>query len=226
MNQKLNPCPFCGEIPSLRQMKSTKQYYLFCRKCNIETTSFNDREEIIKYWNTRFKEKNYENSVTKCQQAQRLTTDSPVNITENMLNFAFAENGIVKLRYGRGKENIDLCEYIEDFASDDCCISAHDIMEGACLECDCDCNLQVLYVCSVQAAELRERLKYYENLNEQCKYSVDVAETKHGKWVKQSTSFDLCGVDYYKCSLCGKETQTRYPNCPWCTAKMDGVNND
>ncbi len=118
----------------------------------------------------------YINNVTKCQPFARLTTDTPTNITENMLNFAFADNGAVKLRYGRGKENIDLCEYIEDFASDDCCVSAHDIMEGACLECDCDCNLQVLYVCAVQAAELRERLKYYENLNEQCKSSIDIAK--------------------------------------------------
>lgn len=166
----------------------------------------------------------YINNVTECQQLKRLTTDTPTNITENMLNFAFADNGAVKLRYGRGKENIDLCEYLEDFASDDCCVSAHDILEGTCLECDCDCNLQVLYVCAIQAAELRERLKYYENLNEKYKSSVDVAKVKHGKWVKQGTSFDLCGVDYYKCSICGKETQTKYPNCPWCAAKMEREN--
>lgn len=86
MNQELKPCPFCGEIPSLRQMKSTKQYYLFCRKCNIETTSFNDREEIIKYWNTRFNETNYENGVTEYQQMQ-------ANLPCNIGDTAYCVNG-------------------------------------------------------------------------------------------------------------------------------------
>ncbi len=54
--------------------------------------------------------------------------------------------------------------------------------------------------------------------------TADVQEVRHGKWVKQDTSFDLCGVDYYKCSICGKETQTKYPHCPWCAAKMEREN--
>lgn len=68
MQNELKPCPFCGAIPSLRQMKSTKEYYLFCRKCCIETTGFTDKNEIIKYWNTRFNENNHVNSVSSCQQ--------------------------------------------------------------------------------------------------------------------------------------------------------------
>lgn len=43
-----------------------------------------------------------------------------------------------------------------------CCLTADDVMDGSCEE-GCDCVLSVLYTIAVQAAELRERLKQYEN---------------------------------------------------------------
>lgn len=51
--------------------------------------------------------------------------------------------------------------------------------------------------------------------------ACDVVEVVHGEWVKDTT-FDLCGIDYYKCSICSKEQQIKYPYCPNCGAKMDG----
>lgn len=54
--------------------------------------------------------------------------------------------------------------------------------------------------------------------------AADVVEVVHGEWVKDTT-FDLCGIDYYKCSVCGKEQQIEYPYCPNCGAKMDGEKN-
>ena len=54
--------------------------------------------------------------------------------------------------------------------------------------------------------------------------AADVVEVVRGKWVKDTT-FDLCGIDYYKCSVCGKEQQIKYPYCPICGAKME-CNNE
>lgn len=53
--------------------------------------------------------------------------------------------------------------------------------------------------------------------------AANVVEVVHGEWIKDTT-FDLCGIDYYKCSVCGKEQQIEYPYCPNCGARMDGDN--
>lgn len=51
----------------------------------------------------------------------------------------------------------------------------------------------------------------------------DVEEVKQGKWIKQNdVAFELCGVDYFKCSICNIECQTEYNFCPHCGARMDG----
>ena len=50
----------------------------------------------------------------------------------------------------------------------------------------------------------------------------DVEEVRHGHWIKQPVSQELCGVEYYRCSLCNHEEQYKPPYCPFCGAKMDG----
>ena len=95
----------------------------------------------------------------------RLTTDDPTNNTQTMLNYAYAKDGRVFLRYGDGEEDIDLCEYISrEAAGKHCRPTPEEIMDGACLECDCP--LAILYVVATQAAELRARLKEYEDTTE------------------------------------------------------------
>ena len=99
---------------------------------------------------------------------KRLTTENPQNMTETMLNYAYAKNERVYLRYANGTEDIELCEYISQLTNENGCnLSADDVMQGYCLESGCDCEIGILYVLAVQAAELRERLKYYENMEEQ-----------------------------------------------------------
>ena len=94
----------------------------------------------------------------------RLTTDEPKNTTETMLNFAYEKDGNVFLK-GVDVENscsMDLCEYISREANEKGCkYTPEDAAEGACMECDCE--LAVLYIVAVQAAELRGRLKMYED---------------------------------------------------------------
>ena len=97
---------------------------------------------------------------------RHLVTDNPQGMIESMLNFAYAKNEKVYLRYANGTEDIDLCEYVAQFTeTNGCMLSADDVMKGSCIE-GCDCEMAILYTLGVQAAELRERLKYYENLEE------------------------------------------------------------
>lgn len=92
----------------------------------------------------------------------RLTTDNPTNNIEALLNFARAENGRVVLSYANGEEEKDLCEYVAEVAREKGCnLTSVGVMNGSCLECDCE--LAILYVVAVQAAELRARLKAYED---------------------------------------------------------------
>ncbi len=96
---------------------------------------------------------------------KRLTTDKPTSAVEAMLNYAYAKDGRVFLRYGDAEEDIDLCEYISrESERSGCRNSPEEVMEGGCLECDC--VLAVLHIVATQAAELRERLKEYEDREE------------------------------------------------------------
>ena len=97
----------------------------------------------------------------------RLTTDNPKGNFDTMMNFAYAKDGNVVLRYGARKCDIDLCEYMETVA--DCQFTgmeAEDYMEGACLECGSDCPFGILYTTATQAAELRARLKVFEDIED------------------------------------------------------------
>ena len=95
----------------------------------------------------------------------RLTTDNPTTNTEALLNFARARDGRVILAHVNGLEDMDLCEYVADLAKKQGCnLTPEAVMDGACLACDCE--LSVLYTVAVQAAELRARLKAYEDAEE------------------------------------------------------------
>lgn len=96
----------------------------------------------------------------------RLTTDKPLGNFDALMNYAFAKDGKVLLRYANSQENMDLCDYIA-FHAEDCNLSTQEVLNGACLECnDFYCSLGRAYIASVQAAELRGRLKMYEDLAE------------------------------------------------------------
>lgn len=93
---------------------------------------------------------------------KRFTTDNPETNCERLLNFSYCEDKNVKLLYAEGKEHVDLCEYIAEMSkSCGCYLTPENVMDGACM--DCDCVLSVLYVAAIAAAELRERLKLYED---------------------------------------------------------------
>ena len=98
----------------------------------------------------------------------RLTTNKPLGNFDALMNYAYAKDGNVLIRYANNQENMDLCDYIAHHAKCDCAINAQEVLDGACLECDdFYCPLGRAYFASAQAAELRERLKMYEDLAEQ-----------------------------------------------------------
>ena len=120
---------------------------------------------------------------------KRLTTDKPSNNTEAMLNYAYAKDGYVHLSYADGEEDVRLTEYLCRAAQEIGCEFAteENILNGdMCLECDC--KVSILNVLAIQAAELRERLKKYEDAEEQgllvrlpCKVGDTVYRVIRGK---------------------------------------------
>ncbi len=100
---------------------------------------------------------------------RRITTDKPQGNYEFLMNFAYAKDRKVMLHNGGNQKDIDVCEYMTKL---DCeqygFLDAEDYLNGACFECDSGvCSSGVLYALAVQAAEVRDRLKMYEDLAEQ-----------------------------------------------------------
>lgn len=152
--------------------------------------------------------------VMRKQNKSRLTTDNPTNNTQQMLNYAYDKDGRVFLRYGSGEEDIDLCDYIAQEATTiHCHPSPEDVLEGACL--DCDCPLAILHVVATQAAELRARLKEYEDCEERQspKTPNNVSLTDY----KFSYDCPSCGTNHTN-EYCG--TISKLPYCSICGQKL------
>ena len=93
---------------------------------------------------------------------KRLTTDSPINNVESMLNFAYVKDKEVYLRYANGEEEKRLAEYIAELATAKGCeCTAEDVSNEICGECDCE--VAILNILAIQAAELRHRLAELED---------------------------------------------------------------
>ena len=96
---------------------------------------------------------------------ERLTTDNPAGNLSALMNYAYASENRVKLSYAGCTHGADLCEYIASEAAEfglSCAPLPEDVMDGACLECDC--VFGVLNNVAIQAAELRARLKAIEDI--------------------------------------------------------------
>lgn len=97
--------------------------------------------------------------------SKRLTTDNPSGCTESMLNNVYAKDGSIVIRSTEDdRKDVDLCEYIAEKCN--CNYSADDIAEWDCGDCQL-CPYGIMYAACIQAAELRERLKQYEDKDEQ-----------------------------------------------------------
>lgn len=126
---------------------------------------------------------------------ERLTRSNPETNTQMLLNYAYASDRRVKLSYADLEYGADLCEYISSQAHESGCISAptpDDVMNGMCMECDC--NLGILNVVAIQAAELRTRLMMIEDIlgdeydldrlrDMMAQNKANVPDMDFGKWI-------------------------------------------
>lgn len=51
--------------------------------------------------------------------------------------------------------------------------------------------------------------------------TADVEPVRHGYWHEVIPNTNGRNGDY-ECSVCGEAVVVKYPNCPYCCAKMDG----
>lgn len=107
---------------------------------------------------------------------KRLTTNDPQNSEmpnfHTLMNFCTAKNGRAVLCYADSEKNVDLAEYTackchvhgkecgNKMCSD---MTSEEIIDGALMELECDCENAVMYFCGVQAAANNDRLKAYED---------------------------------------------------------------
>ena len=98
---------------------------------------------------------------------KRFTTDIPSNNTETMLNLAYVQNDYVEIR---GMEE-SFIAYIRTQCKKHGCdlsnVNDDETCEAitTCSYPDSECPIFLLFMVATQAAETRERLKMYENLN-------------------------------------------------------------
>jgi hypothetical protein len=97
---------------------------------------------------------------------KRLTFDDPKGMTEGLLNRAYVKDGQVYLRglEDHGKEDVSLVDYCASQCLETCDIKNFEAsVEEFGEQLDCDCPTALLYFTAIGAAELRERLKDYED---------------------------------------------------------------
>ena len=97
---------------------------------------------------------------------KRLTTNDPINNTENMRNLVFVKNKEVYLRgLDENNEDISLVNYCKAECNKECSAKYDDTWDATTFGelMDCDCIVSVFYYACVGFAEVRERLMKYED---------------------------------------------------------------
>lgn len=114
------------------------------------------------------------------ERRQRLTYDKPEDNYENCHNLAFVKDRSVVLR-GMGENNEDICivEYfVRNICRKECGENIYDgeIPQPEDFDCtDCaifGCDYAMFYNIAIGSASLREKLKNYEDLEEQGRLQI------------------------------------------------------
>lgn len=113
---------------------------------------------------------------------------------ERLLNFAHAKNGEVYIYNEDGNEE-RLASYVAALCTSK--LSADDILNGDCFECDFACSAGVLNFCAIQAAELREKLirQEQERLAEKEAYGKLVARDIFERLIEETKAVNASGYD-------------------------------
>ena len=121
---------------------------------------------------------------------------------EHLLNFAHAKNGEVYIYNEDGNED-RLASYVAALCTSK--LSADDILNGDCFECDFACAAGVLNFCAIQAAELRKKLirQEKERLAEQEAYGKRVAHDIFERLIERAsgTVREYLNRERFSCGL-------------------------
>lgn len=121
---------------------------------------------------------------------------------EHLLNFAHAKNGEVYIYNEDGNED-RLASYVAALCTSK--LSADDILNGDCFECDFPCSAGVLNFCAIQAAELREKLirQEKERLAAQEAYGNRVAQDIFERLIERAsgTVREYLNRERFSCGL-------------------------
>ena len=146
-------CPLGAELEQLRAYKAETEKLLAEKEADL--VQLGKRCEILK------------NAITlqpKKLKLPPLVNDKPTCNVEILLNYAYVKDGEVYLRYANSKADVNLAEYICHLAAEKGCghHTKEEVLNGeVCLACDCE--IAILNTVATQAAELRERLRKYED---------------------------------------------------------------
>lgn len=118
---------------------------------------------------------------------------------EHLLNFAHAKNGEVYIYNEDGNEE-RLASYVAALCTSK--LSADDILNGDCFECDFACAAGVLNFCAIQAAELREKIirQKKERLAEREAYGKLVARDIFERLIERTKAVNASGYDGLGCN--------------------------
>ena len=147
-------CP-CRELEELRAYKADTQKLLAEKEADLVQLS--RRCEALKF--------TIISEVKKKPNLGKLVKDDPSSNLETLLNYAYVKDGEVYLRYANGKTDVNLAEYICHLAAEKGCghHTKEDVLNGdVCMACDCE--VAILNTVAIQAAELRNWLKKYEDM--------------------------------------------------------------
>lgn len=121
---------------------------------------------------------------------------------EHLLNYARDKNGEVYIYNEDGNEE-RLASYVAALCTSK--LSADDILNGDCFECDFPCAAGVLNFCAIQAAELREKLirQEKESLAEQEAYGKRVAQDIFERLIERAsgTVREYLNRERFSCGL-------------------------
>lgn len=144
----------CEELEELRAYKADTQKLLAEKEADLVQLS--RRCEALKF--------TIISEVKKKPNLGKLVKDNPTSNLETLLNYAYTKDGEVYLRYANGKADVNLAEYICHLAAEKGCghHTKEEVLNGdMCMACDCE--VSILNTVAIQAAELRNWLKKYED---------------------------------------------------------------
>lgn len=89
---ELKPCPFCGGKPNLRSYSKSRNWIVFCSKCETETQVYESEQEAVKAWNSRPIEDAQEERIKHLQKKRVKAIEQNYKNAFDIQKYALKEN--------------------------------------------------------------------------------------------------------------------------------------